>query len=300
MQKTFVYHENASGDDLFRIKTDTYTFNEESMVFAIADSPLRAITRQNMNYPFDDWSAVAADLFCETFVESASEYIQEHSDYSTEQLRKDLTTANNAIRLLNQDLEKKYNDPANYDIAETVGMVAIVNNGKLYYGGLEDCYVNLLDGKTLKDKHKFNYQIMKASKYLDRLARNGKLSEFTDPVISLPEKYNWEPVWAGYLRNNTKVKDKDGNFVGFGMFTGEKEAIELMQLHEIDIKEGDHLLLFSNGFVPIVNNEEFMNWFITNVNNSFAFQTKILKQVRKVSKNTSVEASEKLLLYIKI
>jgi hypothetical protein len=300
MQKTFVYHENSSGKDLFRMRTDTYAFNEELMIFAIADAPLRALTRQKMDYPFEDWSAMAADLFCSAFVDSATEFIQRNESYSLDQLQKDLSEANNAIKDLNEDLGKKYGDPAHYDIAETVGMVAVVNNGKLYYGGLEDAYINLLDGETLADKHKFDYQIMKAKKYLDKLAEGNGLQQYIDPAIDLPDKYKWEPAWASYLRNNTKAMDDAGNFVGFGMFTGEPDALELMQVHEIEAKTGDHLLLFTNSMIKALNNEYFMNWFIANVNTSYEFQGQMQEKLAKVNEGASIENSEKLLIHIKL
>ena len=62
-----------------------------------------------------------------------------------------LNTANSDIRIFNESVEKKYNDPLNYDMAETVGAAVYLSQNKLYYGFLEDCYFNVLDGKTLKD-----------------------------------------------------------------------------------------------------------------------------------------------------
>lgn len=71
-------------------------------------------------------------------------------DFSLKTLKDVLIKTNEDIKKLNIQLGKEFNDPLNYDLAETVGVGAVIKDHTLYYGGLEDCYVNVLRGSNLK------------------------------------------------------------------------------------------------------------------------------------------------------
>jgi len=300
--QTFIYHENPSGKNRFRQSTDAYAIDEELQIYAVADAPLRALTRQHKRYPQDDLSALASQVFCNTFVDSARKIISKNSNFNEDSFKRCLQNANKAIKDLNIKLGRKYNIPTEYDVAETVGMGSVVFNGILYYGGLEDSYVNLLRGDELKDIHKFDYQIMKSAKYMESINEDGTLVEHIDPELLklLPKEYYWEALWCTYLRNNTDIKDEYKNQIGWGCFTGEESAMEFAQIYSTEIQIGDHLLLYTDGMISTINNIDLMKWFVEHVRNSFEFQKEFAKRMFKENHKTNVEISEKLLLYIKL
>lgn len=245
--KTFAYHENASGKASFTKTGDAWAINDSLKIFAVADSPLRCLIRDTKEYPFDDYGYEAADMFCKSFLKFGEHFLQE-SKQDTESFKKVLIKCNKEVGKLNKRLGKKFNDKLNYDIAETVGIGAVIVKDKLYYGGLEDCYINVLRGKELKVVTTWEYQIMKASKYIDLLSKENKLKDYIpkELVGKIKTANEWEPCWCNHLRNNSKAVDKDGVPVGWGCFTGEETAEKFIQSHSINLKKDDHILLFSD------------------------------------------------------
>ena len=147
--KTFVYHENASGKASFTKTGDAWSIDHDLKIFAVADSPLRCLIRDTKQYPFDDYGYEAASTFCESFIKHCKTQLSSE-DFSLKTLKDVLIKTNEDIKKLNIQLGKEFNDPLNYDLAETVGVGAVIKDHTLYYGGLEDCYVNVLRGSNLK------------------------------------------------------------------------------------------------------------------------------------------------------
>jgi hypothetical protein len=271
--KTFVYHENASGKGSFTKTGDAWIIDEDLKIFVVADSTLRCLIRDTKEYPFDDHGYEAAELFCKSFLKYGEEFLN-GSKQNNKTFREVLMKTNKNFIELNKKLGKEYDDEANYDIAETVGIGAVIKDKKLYYGGLEDCYINVLRGDKLGEQTIWKHQILKAGKYLDTLSREGKLKNYIpkELVGKLKKENEWEPTWCNYLRNNPDVVNDRGENVGWGCFTGESEAEEFIQSYSIELKDGDHILLFSDGMIPVLENTDFLNWFLEKRSSSFYFQ----------------------------
>ncbi len=296
--KTFVYHENASGKASFTKAGDAWRINPTQDIFAVADSPLRCLIRDTKEYPFDDYGYEAADTFCKSFIKYGKEFLKSPKP-NEKSFKKVLIQCNREIGKLNKQLGKEYNDKTNYDIAETVGVGMIIKDNKLFYGGLEDCYVNVLRGEQLKNQANWRYQIMKAGEYIDYLSKEDKLKDYIPKELrkKIRKSNQWEPCWCNYLRNNNKAFDNGGNLVGWGCFTGEKSAEYFIQSYSIDLKEGDHILLFSDGMIPALDNKEFLKWFIENRSNSFYFQLQMREKIQELLKNHNAADKEKTLIY---
>ena len=297
--KTFVYHENASGKASFTKTGDAWSIDDDLKIFAVADSPLRCLIRDTKQYPFDDYGYEAASTFCKCFIKHCKTKLSSE-DFSLRTLKNVLIKCNEDIKKLNIQLGKKFNDPLNYDLAETVGIGALIKDHTLYYGGLEDCYVNVLRGKNLENIAKWNYQIVKASKYIDKLSIEDKLKDYIpkELINKLKKENEWEPCWCNYLRNNKNAFDEEGNLVGWGCFTGEKEAEEFIQTYSIPLKKNDHILLFSDGMIPVLRGKGFINWFIQNVTSSFYFQYQMRSKIMELLGDRGEANKEKTLIYM--
>lgn len=296
--KIFAYHENASGKASFTKTGDAWRINPTHKIFAVADSPLRCLIRDTKEYPFDDYGYEAADTFCKSFLKHGEKFLKS-SKPDDESFKKVLIQCNKEIGKLNKQLGKKFNDKVNYDLAETVGIGMIIKNNKLFYGGLEDCYVNVLRGKQLKNQANWKYQIMKAGKYLDILSKEDKLKNYIPKELDgkIRKGNEWEPCWCNYLRNNPKAFDKDGNLVGWGCFTGEKNAEYFIQSYSLELEKNDHVLLFSDGMIPVLDDINFLKWFLENKSNSFYFQLQMREKIQELLKGKDSADKEKTLLY---
>ena len=297
--KTFVYHENASGKASFTKTGDAWSIDNDLKIFAVADSPLRCLIRDTKHYPFDDHGYEAANTFCKGFINYCKTQLSSE-DFSLKALKDVLIKSNEDIKKLNIQLGKKFNDPLNYDLAETVGIGALIKDHTLYYGGLEDCYVNVLRGKNLENIAKWNYQIVKASKYIDKLSIEDKLKDYIpkELINKLKKENQWEPCWCNYLRNNKNALDEEGNLVGWGCFTGEKEAEEFIQTHSVKLKKNDYILLFSDGMIPVLRDKGFINWFVQNVTSSFYFQYQMRSKIMELLGDRGEANKEKTLIYM--
>ncbi len=297
--KTFAYHENASGKDSFRKAGDAWSIDDSLNIFAVADSPIRCLVRDTKEYPFDDYGYEAASKFCDSFVQHSKIRLSS-DDFSPETLKDILMESNKDIEELNIQLDKKFKDPLNYDLAETVGVGAVIKGHTLYYGGVEDCYVNVLRGGNLENVAKWNYQIAKASKYIDRLSSEDRLKEYIPKELKdkLRIENGWEPCWCNYLRNNENALDEEGNLVGWGCFTGEKEVEKFIQTYSVELEKNDHILLFSNGMIPVLKDKDFVNWFLQNVSLSFYFQYQMRSKMMELLGDTEEADKEKTLIYM--
>lgn len=297
----YIYHENASAQASFTQTGDAYANNEKYQVAAVADSPLRHLVRSKLRqYPQDDCGQKAAQTFADTAVKELCRLKSMNAEINVEIFHEVLKNANLAVRHANEELGKKYSDPENYDITETVGMAAVVSGDKLIYGGLEDCYVNVLRGAELKNVAPLTYQIGKAGKYVEAETQAHIYDDKIPQIIKdnlKPEDW-WEPMWCSYLRNNFDAKDAQGNLVGWGCFTGEDAAEKFFQIHEVELQPGDHIVVFSDGMIPLIDDIEFMQWFIENKRNDFDFGLEMRnKIIAKMGAEKHATHKEKTMVY---
>jgi len=287
------------GEPLLQKREMHGSIDDNLRIFAVADSPLRCLIRDTRQYPFDDHGYEAASKFCEGFTEHCKTHLSSES-FSLKTLKDILIDSNKDIKKLNIQLNKKFKDPVNYDLAETVGVGAVIKGSTLYYGGLEDCYVNVLRGENFENVAKWDYQIVKASKYIDKLSSEDKLKDYIPKELKnkLKKENEWEPCWCNYLRNNENARDEEGNLVGWGCFTGEEEVEGFIQTHSVVLKKNDHILLFSDGMIPVLRDKDFINWFLQNVTLSFYFQYQMRSKIMELLNNSEEANKEKTLIYM--
>lgn len=297
-QKPFIYQETQADKTAFMKKGDSWAVSKDYLTLSVADSPLRRLTIAKRTYPFDDLGGHFGDLFCNKFIE----YAEELTANSKEQEIKEILARVNAdIKEENIKSGKVYGDNNNYDMGEVVGAGLTIKGDTLFYGLLEDCYINVLRGEQLKDQVKLNYQITKAGKEINRISSEGKLTDFmTDEVKKILEEYDyWEPMWCTYLRNNITATNNNGEKVGWGTFNGEIEAEHFFQVGKVTLEPGDHILIFTDGMIPILEDENTLKWLLENANPTFVGQYKFRQQIEKLLDGKSALHKEKTLIYLK-
>lgn len=260
MSKIFTYHENASGKVSFLRTGDAWNINNKYQIFAVANSPIRCLVKDSKTYPFDDYGLDASQAFCDSVVHAIENKVEVNSTFTKDDFLNSLGEANISIKKLNQRLGKKYNDELNYDLAETVGVAAVINQNKIVYGGIDGSYVFIIRGEEFEHIQSWEYQILKASKEIDKLKAFGKLESYipTELKARLKEESYYEPYWCNIARNNYELKNEKGEKIGWGCFTGESEAEKFFQVHETQLEPGDHIFVISDGIIPHLNDAEFL------------------------------------------
>lgn len=298
--ESFIYHENSSGNNSFRLSTECCGVDDKNSIFVVASSPLRFLTQDTKGYPYDDVCHFASTMFCESFIKHINEkfFLKK---FDTDALKKILLECNKDIANLNTCLDKSYGDLLNYDVAEAVGIGAVIKDGVLYYGGLEDCYINILRGEELKNVQECDYQLIKSKSFMDKYSTDDKLEEYVPNELKdkLKHEHHWEAFWCNYLRNNVDALDNNGSLVGYGCFTGEEEVEKFVHVHSTPLEDGDHILLFSNGMVPILDSQNFLKWFTGNVKNTYSFQRRMRENIEKLLDGKDELDNEKTLVYLK-
>lgn len=276
-----VYHDNPSGIAACAQIGDAWSADRENMIFSVADSPLRFLTRFSREYPTEDFGYRAASTYC-AGVERLARKCLSGKEFSEKNMRQCLVSANADIAELNAKIGKKYDDPLNYDVAETVGASAVIHNGNLYFGMLEDCYVQVLRGKKYENILKIKYRIKKSARYMDRMLAGGNFERNMDKSLkSRVGKQIWEPFWCNMLRNNTEIVDENGNKIGWGCFTGEKEAGDFFQVGSLKLEKGDLIAVFSDGMIPVLSNYELFAWIAANFGPTLKFQAQLRQKIMR-------------------
>lgn len=293
----FVYHQNPSGNHSFLNVGDSYEVDFALKIFAVADSPIRGLTSVNGQYPFDDRGVEAANLFTKGFVKYAREYIKK-GEVGADTVRLILKKVNKDIGDFNKELGKDPHDLFNYDTVETVGFGAFIYNGSLYYGGVEDCYINVLRKGSLENIAPLEYQIMKSLKYANSLIEGDKFLDHLPEKVR--EKVNsdnhWETYWCTVLRNNPDIVDEAGKRVGWGSFNGDSRVESFVQSNVIKLEEGDIILLFSDGMIRILEEDSIVKWLIDSYEPTFTFADKFRKRELELFDGKEVLDKEKTLI----
>ncbi len=244
----FFFHENDRRRP-WQISADKAVIDLEHGFLAIADGITRTLTKKKRTYPKEFLGIQAAEIFSQM-----SHFIFKDFNYKKDGMRELLRTVNQELRDFNLSQGYNYDDEKNYDMGECVGACAVIDNDILYYGVLEDCYVNILRGSDLEDQVEMEYQIMRAWKTANEMDEENS-------------ELNFEQIWCNKLRNNDEITDKEGNRAGWGCFNGELDSEKFWQMGSVKLKKGDIIWLVTDGMLPVLDSEEISNYIINEANN---------------------------------
>lgn len=224
----------------FPIEDQYYANNIEAIV---ADG----ITRDPIG--ISDFSKCTKNEFLEKYprpsgAELAAKRVCESFSKSNGALKERLLIANEAVKELNDEYIKDC-DYLENDYYGTVASCISINDNVLDYAYICDCGIIVYDKngdtkfKTEDDKKLYS------DPYINKIGIPWNLPEARKIVRS-------------EYRNNLQ-NVVDGKCVSYGALTGEKSVINFIRSGQLELQEGDIIIVYSDGFTYYLNDKEFIN-----------------------------------------
>lgn len=224
----------------FPIEDQYYADDNEAIVAdgitrdPVGISDFSKFTKEEMlkHYPNPSGAELAAKKVCESFAKSNG------------LLKERLVIANDDVKMLNKEYIKNC-DYLENDYYGTVASCVSIKGDILCYAYICDCGVIVYDKngnikfKTEDDKELYS------DPYINKIGTPWYLPEARRIVRS---KY----------RNNIN-NIVDGKCVSYGALTGEESAIDFIRTGQLELTDGDIIIVYSDGFTYYLNDKEFIN-----------------------------------------
>lgn len=261
--------------------TDTNHPNEDYTIatdneFAVFDGV--PFLHQNP-YPNPSPAAKAAEIGAKSVIEK----IKTNSESPMKLLREAFLYANQEIRKFNESIGKTPDtvDFLNIQYAATVGAFGFIKNDILYFGQINDCGVMIFDAVGNKEVD----FILSSKPYVDYLGLLEKSNKF---VAGSKEEHQFV---RGKIVNNKNI-EVNGVGINFGVMTGEEKASNFFHYGASNISKGQICLFYSDGFIPFVNDSEFVK---------LLFKAKDMQEIDesvklKVSSDTKYQKEKSLII----
>jgi serine/threonine protein phosphatase PrpC len=223
---------------------DFYLISEILPIFAIADGVTQSHFREGKfkgEYAFPAGAKVAAQIFCYTTLEFLEKNLPKQNKNFENLIKEAFNLANQKIKEFNisEGIDKKL-DYFEYDWFDTVGITGFIVENTLYFGYVGDCGLAIFD-KENKLKFQTKDQVAEAKKFVKKLYKNWKNFSFYKKTLILRKE----------LRNRP-----DGR--GFGSFTGQEYVKKYYQIGKQNLREGDLVLFYSDGFLNYLKFPKFI------------------------------------------
>jgi len=214
---------NSSLSTLRNDRRDCVKPNEDRAVLdpfrqtiVVADGITRT-KRADGTYPTPSPSARAAEVFCESVIAQASVI----PELTSEQFKTIIENANAAIAGLNRELFPEY-DFAERDRAGVAAVVGVMDGESMWLASIADCWgVGAKGDETT------------------RLAWE-KTSHSRATYVQL-----------GEINAREQLRNKPGNPLSYGAFTGEPEALHFVEYAKVDLRDYDRLVFATDGLLAI-------------------------------------------------
>jgi serine/threonine protein phosphatase PrpC len=221
---------------------DAVLVSKKLPILAVADGVTQS-HHKNGRYALPYGAKMAAQIFCKSSVKYLEKALAQKK-LSPIQIKKiikeSFDSANAQIKALNEkhQINEKTMDYVQHDWFDTVGVVAVVVSGVLYYGVVGDCGLavfNQSDKKILQTRDKVHPAVLRFQK---------KYPDFA----SFPKEKR------AFLIHKEFRNNPDGQ--GYGSFTGEPSVQTYYVLGSKKLTKGDMVVLHSDGLVPLLKNKE--------------------------------------------
>jgi len=193
-------------------------------------------------YPKPSGSELAAKEICETFSKVKGTLIEK------------LIKCNETTKKLNNKYIPKCDYLENDYYAAVASCISIENN-ILKYAYIGDCGIIVYD----------KFGNIKMNTEDDK-------GVYSDPYIKkLGLKWNLPESRATIRREYRNNLDniQDGKCVSYGAITGEAAAVNFIKQGKLELEQGDRIVLYSDGFVNFLREQEFISKILNFDNNEF-------------------------------
>ena len=240
--KTFENIKTLNCD--FPIEDQFYATNTEAIVAdGITRDPVGVLNLAECSfkemlkkYPRPSGAFLAAKDICSTFSKNSGT------------LKERLKDCNNNVKKLNEKYIKKC-DYLQNDYFGAVAACIKIENDILYYAYICDCGVIVYDSLGKVKFQTKNDKLLYSDPYINKIGIPWNLPE--SRLI----------VRRDYRNNLNNIVD--GKCVSYGALTGEDSALEFIKSGEIKLSENDLIVLYSDGFINFLQDEEFKKQIIS-------------------------------------
>jgi len=233
-----------------KLKEDTWEISLKYPIFTIADGvTLRGKGKEY--YPIPSPALKVAKIFCQEAIKFSE---RNYQDFSLKEVKKVFEFTNRKIKEFNKKrgITKKRKD-FNYwdvDFYQCIAGFVFIKKEKLYWGKINDVDIFIYD-----QKGNLKFQSPSGGVFNRSGPWDKEMVQFQQGA---PER---EAQARRVYRNRLDKRNKP---YGWGVLTGEKEALDYVNSGEINLTNGDIILLFTDGFKNYFDLGEFKkalpNW----------------------------------------
>lgn len=193
-------------------------------------------------YPKPSGSEMAAKEMCETFSKANGTLIEK------------LIKCNEIVKKLNDKYIKKCDYLENDYYAAVASCISIENN-ILNYAYIGDCGLIVYDKLGDVKFHTEDDKEVDSDPYIKKLGLKWNLPEARARIR------------REYRNNLDNIQD--GKCVSYGAITGEDAAIKFIKQGKLELVQGDMIVLYSDGFVNFLREQEFISKLLNFDNDEF-------------------------------
>lgn len=191
-------------------------------------------------YPKPSGAALAAQIFARSFLAS----VQKKKQPSIESIQEAFLRGNLGIRRLNTKSLRHIDFLVN-DFYGTVACGGVIKDMKLYWGVVADCRIAVFD-RHARLRHRTPNDMVPVENYVNKIR---KLD------WNLAKTRRWV---RKTLRNNPHFMST-GRRISYGALTGEDAVKDFVHTGVIELRKGDVVIAYSDGFEPFVQRTDFRN-----------------------------------------
>ncbi len=221
---------------------DYYSRGRRKAVFAVADGITQLSYSAEEKRTGKTEAKKVAEIFCKNSVGVLDKWVG--SRLGERLIIKAIENANRNIAAFNRKLGVKP-DFWKTDYACCTGAICFIEDWKLFWGTVGDCFVGVL--------RKGNWKLRPEDAYEN-------VHEFWKYIEG---EENKEFVTRALLRNKRGIF-WNGKNIGYGALTGEKAALDFLHSGAVKISRGDIVFIGTDGTLPYMESKEFLRLFVKN------------------------------------
>lgn len=242
--KTFQILESASSKYSLHPQEDYLLASQRYPIFVVADGVTLELDSLG-RYPVLSGVAEAARIFCEVIVQEAESQYEQFGQTDAEAVFRKANQAVGKYNLAQGRIKDKINF-WDFDLLAATGAFVVIKNQIVYWASMCDAYAASFD--------EFGKNKFWSPECWPRLRRN------------LPDNWNTiaenerKKIIRRVYRNGVNEK---GELIGYGVITGEENAVRYLSGGSFLINSGDIIAIFTDGFENYMKLPEFIDLFVS-------------------------------------